>query len=150
MKFIIKKGFTLEVSKEKGGIVLSLNGKDFYYLLKNKVFRLMKGKWELLNTKTINLNVTTENKGIADLLEVVSLYNPEVKFEFDEEYFLQALIMDLLTDPNKLKEWLPEGEEYIFQDNQLNVLKQGWIYSYDLPRALNQPVNPSLEAKIEN
>ena len=144
MRYIIKKGFTLEVSKEKGGIVLSLNGKDFYYLLKNKVFRLMKGKWELLNTKTINLNVKTENKGIADLLEVVSLYNPEVKFEFDEEYFLQALILDLLTDPNKLKEWLPEGEEYIFQDNHLHVLKEDFHYIYDLPRALGEQINPTL------
>ena len=144
MKYIIKKGFTLEVSKEKGGIVLSLNGKDFYYLLKNKVFRLMKGKWELLNTKTINLNVTTENKGIADLLEVLSLYNPEVKFEFDEEYFVQALILDLLTDPNKLKQWLPQGEEYILENKQLYVLKNDWLYGYDLPRALNAHVNPPL------
>ena len=144
MQYIIKKGCTLEIAKEKGGIVLSLNGKDFYYLLKNKVFRLMNGKWELLNTKTINLNVTTENKGIADLLEVVSLYNPEVKFEFDEEYFLQALIMDLLTDPKKLKEWLPEGEEYIFKDNQLHVLKEDFHYIYDLPRALGEEINPTL------
>ena len=145
MKYIIKKsGTILEISKDKGGIVLSVNGKDFYYLLKNRVFKLIKGKWELLNTKTINLNVKSENKGIADLIEAASLYNPEMKFEFDEEYFLQALILDLLTDPEKLKTWLPEGEEYILEDKQLSVLKNDWLYSYDLPRALNAPVNPPL------
>ena len=144
MRYVIKKGFTLEVSKEKGGIVLSLNGKDFYYLLKNKVFRLIKGKWELLNTKNINVKVPEATKGIANLLEVASLYHPEIKFEFDEEYFIQALILDLLTDPNKLLTWLPEGEEYILEDKQLYVLKKGWLYGYDLPRALNEPVNPPL------
>ena len=145
MGYVIKKKpFTLEISKDKGGIVLSVNGKDFYYLLKNRVFKLIKGKWEFLNTKTINLNVKSENKGIADLIEVASLYNPEMKFDFDEEYFLQALILDLLTDSEKLKTWLPEGEEYIFENDSLYVLKDDWLYSYDLPRALNAPVNPPL------
>ena len=105
MRYIIKKEpFVLEISKEQGGIILSVNGKDFYYLLKNKVFKLIKGKWELVNTKSINLNTRSENKGIADLLEVASVYNPEIKFKFDEEYFVQALILDLLTDPEKLKQ----------------------------------------------
>ena len=147
MKYIIKKGFTLEVSKEKGGIVLSVkidDKEDFYYLLKNKVFKLLKGKWELLNTKNINAKIPEDTRGVANLLEVASIYHPEVKFEFDEEYFLQALILDLLTDPNKLKEWLPEGEEYIFKDNQLHVLKEDFHYIYDLPRALGEQINPTL------
>ena len=145
MKYIIKnEDFILEISKEQGGIILSVNGKDFYYLLKNKVFKLIKGKWELVNTKSINLNTRSENKGIADLLEVASVYNSDIKFEFDEEYFVQALILDLLTDPNKLKQWLPEGEEYILENKQLYVLKNDWLYGYDLPRALNAQVNPPL------
>ena len=145
MKYIIKKKpFILEISQEQGGIVLSANAKDFYYLLKNKVFKLINGKWELLNTKKINTHISPSNKGIADLLKVTSMYDPEIKLEFDEEYFVQALILDLLTDPNKLKQWLPEGEEYILQDKQLYVLKEGWLYGYDLPRALNAHVNPPL------
>ena len=144
MKYIIKKKpFILEISKEQG-IILSVNGEDFYYLLKNRVFKLIKGKWELVNTKTINLATRSENKGIADLLEVASVYNPEIKFEFDQEYFVQALILDLLTDPNKLKQWLPQGEEYILENKQLYVLKNDWLWGYDLPRALNAHVNPPL------
>jgi hypothetical protein len=144
MKYIFKKGFTLEISNEKGGIVFSVNKNDFYYLLKNKVFKLIKGKWVLLNTKKINLKVPVKNKGIADLLEVASRYNPRMKFDIDEEYVLQALIFDLLFEPEKIKEWLPQGEEYIFEDGRLYVLKDGWLYEYDLPRALNEDVNSPL------
>jgi hypothetical protein len=140
MKYIFKKGFTLEISNENGGIVLSVDKKDFYYLSKNKVFKLMKGKWELVNTKKINLKVSVKNKGIADLLEVASRYNHGMKFEIDEEYVLQALIFDLLFEPEKIKEWLPQGEEYIFEDDRLYVLKDGWLYGYDLPRALGEEV----------
>ena len=58
-----------------------------------------------------------------------------LKMRREEIYFLQALVYDLLIDPERLS-WLPIGVDYTFEGGYLRSIYNGWQYDYELPALL--------------
>ena len=144
MKYTVKKdGFVMEISKERENIILSVDYdmiKEYYTLVKDMVFKLIKGEWKMLNTKGLKYekDLLKNEKGVLDLTQVISMFPIEGHYlvlNRDEIYFLQALIYDLLVHPQRLT-WLPIGTEYIFEGGYLKSIHNGWQYEYELPALL--------------
>lgn len=137
---IVKAAFSLKIEKivdnqNSTGILLKIN-KEIYTVVTNgkkeEIFQLKNNKW----------NLVSDN--IVSFLKNFNVY------EYDEIYFLEAIILDLLVgsssvSSSRVKEeildWLPGYPEvkdkyYIFRNHKLIALENGYEYEYDMPSNL--------------
>jgi hypothetical protein len=131
-----KNGFIVHIQKtidnnKNDGIVFKTN-EGTYVIMKNKdkkeIFLLENNKWKSIS------------KNIISFLQAFNRY------EYDEIYFLEALIVDLFPeiqkkDLEKFWYWLPgypevKNKYYIFQNHKLIAKENGLEYEYDMPTNL--------------
>ncbi len=148
MKYIVRKGeFIIEITKEKDSIIVAVDYdmiKEYYTLVKNAVFKLIGGKWKMLNTDSLKYEkeLLKYEKGVLDLTQVITMYPVEgeyLKLRREEIYFLQALIYDLLIGKNL--DWLPVGTDYTFENGHLKSVYDSYEYEYPFPsKDLSHPI----------
>ena len=127
-----KDGFELKIKKKDNTVSLSsvfYNKDTNHYILvfsenrnKYKIYRLEKEKWKYINCEGIRHERIISNNvrlGSCDLIKVLLIDN-KISLEYDELFFLQNFVFDLITD-SKREVWLEFGTNIEIHGDEMYV-----------------------------